>query len=101
MYPWDNLYFIEVPSNGKLSRAIALKPGEYEAFIAIKEKGTEKQEKNAPPAKIGLVRHELKVPDYTVAELATSSIMVANTIEVLNAPLSPAKQGRTPTRSAR
>ena len=65
VYPWDNLTFIEIPANGKLSRAIALKPGEYEAFIAIKEKGTEKQEKNAPPAKIGLLRHELTVPDFT------------------------------------
>ena len=97
IYPWDNLSFIEIPSNGKLSRAIALKPGEYEAFIAIKEKGTEKQEKNAPPAKIGLLRKELSIPDFNVPELTTSSVLVASAIEVLNAPLPPAQQEMNPS----
>ncbi len=96
IYPWDNLTFIEIPSNGKLSRAIALKPGEYEAFITIKEKGTEKQEKNAPPAKIGLLRKELSIPDFNVPELTTSSVLVANAIEVLNAPLPAAQQEMNP-----
>jgi hypothetical protein len=95
-YPWDNLTFIEIPANGKLSRAIALKPGEYEAFISIKEKGTEKQERNAPPAKMGLLRKDLTVPDFNVPELTTSSILVASNIEVLNAPLPPAQQEMNP-----
>jgi hypothetical protein len=95
-YPWDNINFIEVPSNGKLTRAIQLKPGEYEAFVAVKEKAPEKEQKNAPPAKVGLVRHELKVPDFTANELSTSSIMMASGIEVLNAPLSQDKQEENP-----
>jgi hypothetical protein len=93
-YPWDNISFIEVPSSGKLQRAIALKPGEYEAFIAIKEKGTD--QRNAPPSKVGLLRKELTVPDFNVQELATSSILVANAIEVLNAPLPAAQQEENP-----
>ena len=96
VYPWDNLSFIDVPSSGKLSRAIALKPGEYEAFIAIKEKGTEKQERNAPPAKIGFLRKDLTIPDFNGAELTTSSILVANNIEVLSAPLPQAQQEMNP-----
>jgi hypothetical protein len=96
VYPWDNLTFIEIPSNGKLSRAIALKPGEYEAFITVKERGTEKQEKNAPPAKMGLLRKDLSIPDFNGPELTTSSILVASAIEVLNAPLPPAQQEMNP-----
>ena len=96
VYPWDNLSFIEIPSNGKLSRAIALKPGEYDAFIVVKEKGTEKQERNAPPAKIGFLRKDLTIPDFNGPELTTSSILVANAIEVLNAPLPPAQQEMNP-----
>ena len=95
-YPWDNINFIEIPANGKVTRAIQLKSGDYEAFVAIKEKAPEKEQKNAPPAKIGLVRHELKVPDYTANDLATSSIMMASNIEVLNAPLSQDKQEENP-----
>src|SRR5688572_14199259 len=95
-YPWDNINFIEVPDSGKLTRAIQLKPGDYEAFVAVKEKAPEKEQKNAPPAKIGLVRHDLKVPDFTANDLATSSIMMASNIEVLNAPLSQDKQEENP-----
>jgi hypothetical protein len=94
VYPWDNLTFLEIPADGKLSRAIALKAGQYEAFIAIKEKGTD--QKNAPPSKMGLLRRELTIPDFTVAELATSSVLVANAIEVLPAPLGPAQQENNP-----
>ena len=95
-YPWDNINFIEVPSSGKLTRAIQLKPGDYEAFIAIKEKAPEKEQKNAPPAKIGLLRKDLKVPDFGSNDLATSSIMMASNIEVLNAPLAQDKQEENP-----
>jgi hypothetical protein len=93
-YPWDNLSFIQVPSGGKLIRAIALKPGQYEAFIAIKEKGTD--QKNAPPAKVGLLRRELTVPDFTGPDLTTSSILVASSIEVLSAPLGTTQQDENP-----
>lgn len=94
VYPWDNITFLEIPADGKLSRAIALKAGQYEAFIALKEKGTD--QKNAPPSKLGLLRRELVIPDFTVAELATSSVLVASSIEVLTAPLGPAQQEANP-----
>jgi hypothetical protein len=95
-YPWDNINFIDVPANGKMARAIQLKSGDYEAFVVIKEKAPEKEQKNAPPLKIGMVRHELKVPDFTANELSTSSIMMASNIEVLGAPLAQDKQEENP-----
>ena len=96
IYAWDNINFIDVPANGKLTRAIQLKPGDYEAFVAIKEKAPEKEQKNAPPAKMGVARHDLKVPDFGSNDLSTSSIMMASGIEVLNAPLSQDKQEENP-----
>jgi hypothetical protein len=36
-YPWDNVHFLEVPASGKVSRALAVKPGDYEVFITVKE----------------------------------------------------------------
>src|SRR5688572_8419732 len=39
VYPWDNVHFLDVPATGKVSRAMALKPGEYEVIIAVKERG--------------------------------------------------------------
>ncbi len=93
-FPWDNFQFIEIPREGKLSRAVALKPGQYDAFIVIKEKATD--QKNAPPAKIGLLRREITVPDFNVPELTTSSVILADTVEPVPTALSPAQQEENP-----
>ena len=50
-YPWDNVHFLDVPADGKVSRAMALKPGEYELFIAVKEQTPPSSQRNAPPPK--------------------------------------------------
>ena len=93
-YPWDTIHFIEIPADGKLSRAIALKPGKYDAFVALKDKGTD--QKNAPPAKMGLVKHEVTVPDFSVAELTTSSVILAKSVEPVQGTLSQAQQEANP-----
>lgn len=95
-YPWDNVYFVELPESGNVARAMALKPGEYEVFLAVKEQGPEQQERNQPPAKIGMLRHPLTVPDFSGPELATSSVIVASTIEAVDTPLSPEEQQENP-----
>ncbi len=96
VYPWDNVHFLDVPASGKVSRAMALQPGEYEMFIAVKEKTVANPPRNAPPPKIGLLRRDLTVPDFTKPELVTSSVIVATEIESLNAPLGPTEQQEQP-----
>jgi hypothetical protein len=95
-YPWDNVHFIEVPANGKVSRAMALKPGEYEVFVAVKERSVQNPPRNAPPAKSGLLRRELTVPDFNGPELSTSSIIIANAIEPVTTPLTREQQQENP-----
>ena len=94
-FAWSSIHFIQVPADGKLSRAIALPPGEYDAYIAVKDKGTD--QKNPPPPKVGVLKHELKVPDYTAtAGLVTSSVILAKTVEPMSQQLSPAQQEENP-----
>lgn len=95
-YPWDNVHFLQFDDAGKATRAMAVPPGEYDVFIAVKEKGPEKQQRNAPPAKLGLLRRDLTVPSFEMAELTTSSVIIANAIEPLSAPLSPEEQQENP-----
>ena len=95
-YPWDSVYFLDMPASGLLSRAMALQPGEYEAFIAVKEQSVGAPVRNAPPANMGLLRRGLMVPDFNGAELSTSSIIIANAIEPLAAPLSREEQQENP-----
>jgi hypothetical protein len=95
-YPWDNVYFTNLDSNGKVSRAMALKPGQYDVFLAVKEQTPKERQRNQPPAKIGLLRHELTVPDFSGPDLSTSSVIVASVIEAVATPLSPEQQQENP-----
>jgi hypothetical protein len=100
-FAWDNGSFVDVPEGGKLQRAIQLRPGQYVAYIAVKEKSAaaagnqrgndrNRNDKNAPPApaagKVGLLRHEITVPDFGQGDLQTSSVIVARSVEQVAAP---------------
>jgi hypothetical protein len=95
-YAWDDIHFVQVPADGKIQRAVALKPGNYEVFIAAKDATPEKAPRNAPPAKTGLLRRDLEVPGFTGPDLQTSSIIIANAIEPVTTPLTPAQQQEQP-----
>jgi hypothetical protein len=110
-FQWDSVHFLDAP-DGQLSRAVQLKPGQYVAFIAVKEKSpapagnqrndrNRNNDKNAPPAAaaagpVGLLRHEITVPDYNVPDLKTSSVIVAQSVEPLKAVLPPEQQEANP-----
>jgi hypothetical protein len=93
-YPWDNVHFIEIPQDGKVSRAMALAGGEYDLFIALKEKST--GDRKQPPQKMGLMRQLLTVPDFMKTELTTSSVIVADTVEPVEKALSNEQQQEQP-----
>jgi hypothetical protein len=109
-FQWDSVHFLDT-LDGQLSRAVQLKPGQYVAFIAVKEKSpapagnqrndrNRNNDRNAPPAAaagpVGLLRHEITVPDYNVPDLKTSSVIVAQSVEPLKAVLPPEQQEANP-----
>ncbi|MBI3049917.1 MAG: hypothetical protein HYY76_16580 [Acidobacteria bacterium] len=96
MYPWDDIQFFNLPSDGSVSRAMMLKPGEYDVFVALKERSPAEQQRNQPPAKMGLLRHTITVPDFTGPELAISTPIIATAVEPLTSPLSPEEQRANP-----
>ncbi len=116
MYAWDKVYNIEVPQDGVLSRAIQLKPGEYDVFVAIKDltaeapapapQGNQRNQRNQPPpaaappvettVTMGVLRRDLTVPDFTVAALKTSSVILATNVEPTQGQLSPDDQEANP-----
>ena len=93
-YPWDNVHFVDVPSTGKISRAMAVPGGEYDLFIAVKEKST--GDRKQPAQKVGLLRHDLSVPDFNKAELQTSSIIVADSVEPVQTAMTNEQQQENP-----
>ena len=94
-YPWDSVNFLDVRPDGRLSRAMVLKPGEYEVFVTIKEPTPQEPKRNQPPAKAGMLRRDLSVPGFDGPDLSVSSVFVGP-VEPLTTPLTPAQQQEDP-----
>jgi hypothetical protein len=91
-YPWDDIHFVpavQLASDPvKLNRVFMATAGTYDVYIAFKERLPEKAPKNAVP-KMGVLKTQVKVPDYYNGELATSTILVADKVNMLTAPINP------------
>jgi len=96
-YVWDNVHFLQKPADGRITRAIALPPGDYEVFVAVKERSVAPTNSSGTPAaKTGLLRHAVLAPDFNKADLQTSSVILASTVEPVSGQLSPAEQEANP-----
>ena len=88
-YPWDDIHFIPAAQlTGdpvKLNRVFMATAGTYDVYIAFKERLAEKAPKNSV-AKMGVLKTQVTVPDYYNGELATSTILVADKVNMLSAP---------------
>jgi hypothetical protein len=94
-YAWNNIQFVDVPEDGRLSRALQLEPGDYDFYIAVKDKSAD-EKAAAAPAKIGILHREVKVPDFNAPELTTSTVILATSIQPLASPLKPEEQQENP-----
>jgi hypothetical protein len=98
-YPWDDVHFIPAAQMGtgtiKLNRVFMAAPGTYDVYVALKERVPEKAPKGQV-AKVGVIKQQIVVPDFSSGELATSSILVTDKVNVLNAPLAPEEARERP-----
>ncbi|MEK6629649.1 MAG: hypothetical protein AABY89_02820 [Acidobacteriota bacterium] len=100
-YTFQEVYFLDVKAaepgqSLRISRAFAVPAGEYELFVVLKERAPiETKDKNAVQ-KAGFVRQSVTVPNYWTAELTTSSVILAEKVEPLTAPLSAREQAEQP-----
>ena len=95
-HPWEDVQFFDLPQNGKVSRALMVNPGEYDLFVAIKEKTPQQQQRNAPPQKVGVLRQTLNVPGFNGPELSISTPILAESITQLQAAPSAEEQRTNP-----
>ncbi|HEY8549894.1 MAG TPA: hypothetical protein VIL35_08075 [Vicinamibacterales bacterium] len=100
-YPFEDVYFTELrPTPGqplKLTRAFAVPPGEYDVYVALRDRAVAgAKDKEEAPVKVTVHKQELTVPDFHSNELQTSSIIVADKIEQLSSPVAPEAQKERP-----
>jgi hypothetical protein len=97
-YAYEDLNVIPVAAGqagpAKISRSFTVAGGSYDVYVVVKEATS--QQKNAPAPKMSLIKQTVTVPDFWNADLSTSSVIVAQKIEPLNAPLSPNEQAERP-----
>jgi hypothetical protein len=77
-YPWDDIQFLAAGPDGRFSRALSVAPGEYDLFVAVKEKSTGKK---GEVTKTTVLKRDLSVPDFTQPELKVSSVILAANVE--------------------
>src|SRR5262245_11304207 len=91
-YPWDDIHFVPAAQLAgdtvKLQRVFMATAGTYDVYVAMKERLPEKAPKNAVP-KIGVLKAKVTVPDFYNGELATSTILIADKVNMLSAPINP------------
>ncbi len=98
-YAYEDLAFVPAPANQlvtRISRSFTVPAGSYDVYIVAKEPTPEKAPKNAPPPKTSILKQSVTVPDFWNGELNTSSVIIAQRIDPLPAPLTPAQQADRP-----
>jgi hypothetical protein len=100
-YAFEDLYFTELKPTGpgkapSVARAFAVPAGTYDVYIAIKPQSLPGEKPGAAPAQVALHKQQLRVPDFWNNELATSSIIVAERVDQLTAPVGPEEQRERP-----
>jgi hypothetical protein len=98
-YAYEDITFVPVTAGQnpmRVSRSFTVPGGVYDVFIVAKEPTPEKAPKNAPPPKISSLKQTVTVQDFWNGELATSSVILAQRIDPLPAPLTPQQQADRP-----
>ena len=121
-YAFDQIVFVnpEPASAGhpqRIRRALAVEPGDYEIFVAVRgtaapmaaaTNSTAAATTGAPPPATGqgdpsaaaplqaVVKRELTIPDFQGSELNVSSVIVASKVDQLATPLPPDRQSDSP-----
>jgi hypothetical protein len=96
-YPYEDVSFVPVMGQTaplRITRSLTVPAGAYDVYVAVKDPAT--QQKNAPAPKVSVIKQTLTVPNFWNNELNTSSVIVAERIEPLPAPLTPQQQIERP-----
>jgi hypothetical protein len=102
-YPFEDVYFTELRTaagtSPRLSRAFSVPAGKYDVYLAIRERAAQGgSSKSAADAavKVYVLKQTLDVPNYWSGEFTTSSVILAEKVEPIPAPLSPDAQRERP-----
>lgn len=89
-YPFDLIFPVELsrpPGQPlRISRGFAVAPGEYDIYVALRERAEDPMERQ-PRLKAAVLKQPLTVPDFWTGELTTSTVMLADRIDDVSQPV--------------
>jgi hypothetical protein len=98
-YAYEDISFATVTPGQtplRLARSFTVSSGAYDVIVVAKEPTPDKAPKNAPPAKMSVIKQSVTVPEFWNSDLNTSSVLVTEKIDPLPAPLTPEQQADRP-----
>jgi hypothetical protein len=97
-YAYEDVSFVSVTPGQtaplRVTRSLTVPAGVYDVYVAVKEPTS--TAKNPPPAKASVIKQSVTVPDFWNGELTTSSVIIAQRIDPLPAPLTSQQQAERP-----
>jgi hypothetical protein len=99
-YPFEDVHFVDLkaPEQGqpiRLSRALSVPGGEYDVYVAIKERTPADGKSTAPP-KTSILKQPLTVPNYWNGDLNTSTLILADKVDPVTTPVDASQQTERP-----
>jgi hypothetical protein len=89
-YPFDVIFPVVLTAPAgqpvRITRGFAVAPGEYDVYVALRERAADPLESRGR-LKGAVLKQALTVPDFWTGELTTSSVMLADRIDDVTAPV--------------
>jgi hypothetical protein len=90
-YPFEDVSFFDVKSAPgqpiRVTRGLGVPSGSYDLYLVMHERGA---------GKTSVLKHPLDVPNYANGEFATSTVILAERVDQLTAPITPDQQSEHP-----
>ncbi|MGE5244467.1 MAG: hypothetical protein ACM3SQ_09600 [Betaproteobacteria bacterium] len=97
-YAYEDVSFVPLAAGAaspmRISRSFTVAAGTYDVYVVAKEPTPKDKKASAP--KVSVLKQSVDVPDYWNSELNTSSVIIAQKMERLAAPLTPDEQADRP-----
>ena len=111
-YPYEDVSFLDLKGTPgqplRIQRGIGVPAGSYDLYIVLHERAVESAQGPAatpgtapaagvpPGGKMSVLKQPLEVPSFGAGEFATSSVILADRVEQLSAPITPDAQSEHP-----
>ena len=98
-YPFEDAHFIDFTRQGapepyRVQRALAVPSGTYDSYIAVREYALSGSQPDAPG--MAVIKRTVTIPPFSPTDLTMSSVILADEIRVLDAPVPAAERDRRP-----